>query len=109
MAISLTNRFIRELEKGVNSPNVVVELDLDGGTIRFGYHGGTRRPQSDSWLAASIWQTERVRSRKRRAPGVVRPQGGIIPSEQARPQGRVLDEGQLTAIISEKLHAHGFG
>ncbi|HBG46391.1 MAG TPA: hypothetical protein DDW94_05305 [Deltaproteobacteria bacterium] len=39
MAIRLSNRFVSELENGVNVPNVVIELKLDGGTVRFGYHG----------------------------------------------------------------------
>ncbi|MFQ5442701.1 MAG: hypothetical protein ACE5EB_08275 [Thermodesulfobacteriota bacterium] len=39
MAIKLTKRFLDELKRCVNSPNVVVELALDGGTRYFGYHG----------------------------------------------------------------------
>ncbi len=39
MAITLTARYLAELSKGVNTPNVIIELALDGGVKRFGYHG----------------------------------------------------------------------
>lgn len=38
MAITLSNRYMAELRKGINNPNVVVEIMLDGGTVRYGYH-----------------------------------------------------------------------
>lgn len=37
MAITLSNRYMAELRKGVNKPNVVVEIVLDSGTVRYGY------------------------------------------------------------------------
>lgn len=40
MAIILTDRFKRELQKGVNAPNVVIEMELDGAASRFGFHPG---------------------------------------------------------------------
>ncbi|MDP2688964.1 MAG: hypothetical protein Q8P48_02515 [Deltaproteobacteria bacterium] len=39
MAITLTARYLAELSKGVNTPNVIIELALDGGVKRLGYHG----------------------------------------------------------------------
>ncbi|MFQ5736743.1 MAG: hypothetical protein ACE5GY_07755 [Thermodesulfobacteriota bacterium] len=39
MAITLSSRYLAELRRGVNTPNVVVELSLDGGTRRFACHG----------------------------------------------------------------------
>ncbi len=38
MAISLTENFLKELKKGSNIPNVVIEIELDGGFRLFGYH-----------------------------------------------------------------------
>lgn len=38
MAITLSSRYIAELKKGVNTPNVIVEVALDTGVRRFGYH-----------------------------------------------------------------------
>lgn len=38
MAITLSNRYVAELRKGVNKPNVVIEIGLDSGTVRYGYH-----------------------------------------------------------------------
>ncbi len=40
MGITLTGTYLAELEKGVNKPNVIVEITLDGGTYKFGYHDG---------------------------------------------------------------------
>lgn len=40
MAITLTTAYLAELRKGVNSPNVILELALDSGTLKFGYHSG---------------------------------------------------------------------
>lgn len=40
MAITLTSRYLTELKKGVNRPNVVLEIGLDSGTIKIGYHNG---------------------------------------------------------------------
>lgn len=40
MAITLTSKYLAELKKGVNRPNVVIELALDSGAIKFGYHNG---------------------------------------------------------------------
>lgn len=38
MAITLSQRYLNELKKCVNAPNVVIELFLDGSIRRFGYH-----------------------------------------------------------------------
>lgn len=38
MAINLSTRYMAELRKGVNKPNVVVEIMLDSGSVRYGYH-----------------------------------------------------------------------
>ena len=40
MGITLTGAYLTELEKGVNKPNVIIEMTLDGGTYKFGYHDG---------------------------------------------------------------------
>lgn len=40
MAITLTSKYLSELKKGVNRPNVVIEIALDSGTVKFGYHNG---------------------------------------------------------------------
>ncbi len=40
MAITLTSKYLAELKKGVNRPNVVLELALDSGTVKLGYHNG---------------------------------------------------------------------
>ncbi|MEE9614858.1 MAG: hypothetical protein V3W31_07935 [Thermodesulfobacteriota bacterium] len=40
MAITLTSAYLAELKKGRNTPNVVIEVALDGGTRKFGYHTG---------------------------------------------------------------------
>lgn len=42
MAIELSPGYLGELRKGVNTPNVIIEFALDGGTRRFGYHGRSR-------------------------------------------------------------------
>lgn len=39
MAITLSQKYLRELKKGFNSPNAVVEIALDSGTVRFGFIG----------------------------------------------------------------------
>lgn len=39
MAVILSSRYLGELCKEVNTPNTIVELYLDGGTVRLGYHG----------------------------------------------------------------------
>jgi hypothetical protein len=39
MAIALTGKYLAELKKGANTPSVVVELALDSGIRRFGFHG----------------------------------------------------------------------
>ncbi len=40
MGITLTSTYLAELKKGVNKPNVIIEVILDGGTYKFGYHCG---------------------------------------------------------------------
>src|SRR3972149_4575191 len=40
MAITLTAAYLAELKKNVNAPNVVVEVSLDSGTIKWGFHTG---------------------------------------------------------------------
>lgn len=50
MAITLSGRFLEELGKDVNSPNAVVEIGLDGSTLRFGFHGRNATP-SERYMA----------------------------------------------------------
>ncbi|MBI5644435.1 MAG: hypothetical protein HY954_13315 [Deltaproteobacteria bacterium] len=40
MAILLTSKYISELGKNVNTPNVILEFELDGGARKFGKHTG---------------------------------------------------------------------
>lgn len=40
----ISQKFIDELGKCANKPNVVVELELDNGPVRFGYHGRNSVP-----------------------------------------------------------------
>ncbi len=40
MAITLTEAFENELKRNVNSPNVILEVALDGVTEKWGYHSG---------------------------------------------------------------------
>lgn len=44
MAITFNERFIREMRKGVNTPNVIIEVELDGGTVLWGFHGRGSSP-----------------------------------------------------------------
>ncbi|MFQ5465531.1 MAG: hypothetical protein ACE5EI_06350 [Thermodesulfobacteriota bacterium] len=44
MAITLASKFLTQLKRGVNTPNVVVDLELDGGMRRFGFHGSNETP-----------------------------------------------------------------
>lgn len=44
MAITLSERYLSELDKNVNTPNVVVELELDSGIARYGFHGRNTLP-----------------------------------------------------------------
>lgn len=102
MAVSLTKRFMYELGKGVNSPNVVVEIELDGGTVRFGYHGMNGLPivrfQADGRYAAdgSVFA-----SGSDELPGVI-PALKAVSSLQNRldPKAGYSTRGQLTAVIS---------
>ncbi|MBI1913028.1 MAG: hypothetical protein HYS21_13660 [Deltaproteobacteria bacterium] len=38
MAIALTQKYLDEIKKAVNTPNVIIEAELDSGVICFGYH-----------------------------------------------------------------------
>ncbi|WKZ33682.1 MAG: hypothetical protein QY316_04575 [Thermodesulfobacteriota bacterium] len=102
MAISLTKRFMRELERGVNSPNVVVELVLDGGTVRFGYHGRNGHPII-RFLAGGEHAADgsAFAAGSDELPGVV-PALKAVSSLQNRldPRAGYSTRGQLTAIIS---------
>ncbi|MFZ3071894.1 MAG: hypothetical protein WA162_01480 [Thermodesulfobacteriota bacterium] len=40
MAITLTTAYLSELKKNVNTPNVIVEVSLDSGTLKWGFHTG---------------------------------------------------------------------
>ncbi|VAW37788.1 hypothetical protein MNBD_DELTA02-721 [hydrothermal vent metagenome] len=40
MAISLSAAYLAQLKKGLNTPNVILELALDSGTLKFGYSTG---------------------------------------------------------------------
>jgi len=40
MAITLTAAYLAELKKNVNAPNVIVEVSLDSGTLKWGFHTG---------------------------------------------------------------------
>ncbi len=40
MAITLSTAYLAELKKGSNSPNVILELILDSGTLKYGYATG---------------------------------------------------------------------
>lgn len=40
MAITLSAAYLAELKKNVNTPNVIVEVSLDTGVIKFGFHTG---------------------------------------------------------------------
>jgi hypothetical protein len=44
MSIELTSKYLAELNMGFNTPNAVVELELDGGAVRFGSHGRNALP-----------------------------------------------------------------
>ena len=44
MAITLASKFLAQLRRGVNTPNVVVDIELDGGMRRFGFHGTNETP-----------------------------------------------------------------
>lgn len=46
MPITLTDRYVAELGKGENTPNVVIEVELDGGVRRFALHGRNTRPMT---------------------------------------------------------------
>ncbi len=40
MAITLTTAFLAELSKNVNTPNTILEVDLDGATVKWGFSAG---------------------------------------------------------------------
>ena len=40
MAVTLTSAFLAELKKGENQPNVILEVELDSGTIKWGESNG---------------------------------------------------------------------
>lgn len=40
MAITLSSAYLAKLKEGVNEPNVILELTLDGGTVKWGYSTG---------------------------------------------------------------------
>jgi len=44
MGMTLSTRFLEELGKCSNMSNVVVEFELDGGPVRFGFHGRNALP-----------------------------------------------------------------
>lgn len=102
MAISLTKKFMRELEKVVNSPNVVVELELDGGTVRFGYHGRNGLPIVQ-FLADGRHEADGgvFAAGSDEIPAVI-PALKAVSSLQNRldPKAGYSTRGQLTAVIS---------
>lgn len=57
MGIALTPRFQEELGKCSNMPNVVVEMELDGGTVRYGYHGRNAVPP-EVYRADGTWMAD---------------------------------------------------
>lgn len=44
MAMILSRKFLGELGRCSNTPNVIVEFELDNGSVRFGYHGRNALP-----------------------------------------------------------------
>lgn len=44
MGMVLSRRFLEELGKCSNTPNVVIEFELDNGPVRFGFHGWNSLP-----------------------------------------------------------------
>lgn len=58
MAITLTSRYLAELKKGANRPNVVLELALDSGTVKIGYHDGRDITSSIDYLADGTWYAD---------------------------------------------------
>lgn len=57
MAITLTPRYIAEIKKGSNTPNVIIEAALDGGVKRFGYHGKNVLPVTN-YLADGVYSAD---------------------------------------------------
>lgn len=55
MAITLTSAYLAELKKNVNRPNVVIEVELDSGSRRFGFHDGRLESDSLSCAADGGW------------------------------------------------------
>ncbi|MBI5469028.1 MAG: hypothetical protein HY891_07820 [Deltaproteobacteria bacterium] len=54
MAITLTPRYIAEIKKGSNTPNVIVEVALDSGIKRFGYHGKNTLPVTNYFADGTL-------------------------------------------------------
>lgn len=55
MAITLTSAYLAELGKNVNRPNVVIEIALDSGVKRFGFHAGRVESASVACMATGAW------------------------------------------------------
>ncbi|MDO8426964.1 MAG: hypothetical protein Q7T24_05565 [Deltaproteobacteria bacterium] len=108
MAIKLTPKYLGELKKGVNTPNVVVELTLDSGVVRFGFWAGgpviTRFLADGSYKADGTlfaWGSDEM-------PGVV-PALKSVSSLQNKldPKSGYSTRGQLTFAIAGRENFKG--
>ncbi len=102
MGIDLSERFLQELRRGVNKPNVILELGLDGEAARFGYHGRnaipvTRFTANGGFTAAGVLFA--VGSDE--LPGVAAALKSISSLQnRIDPKSGYSTRGQLTAVIA---------
>ena len=102
MAITLSSGFLNELERGVNTPNVVLELELDGGTVRFGYHGRNCLPVTRFAAGgSSLADGSLFAAGSDELPGVVAALKSVASLQnRIDPKSGYSTRGQLTAVIS---------
>lgn len=102
MGIELSERFLGELAKGVNTPNVILELELDGRTVRFGFHGRNCLPITRfTGNGSCTADGSRFATGSDELPGVV-PALKSVSSLQNRldPKSGYSTRGQLTAVVT---------
>jgi len=56
MAITLSGSYLEKLLEGVNTPNTVLEVALDSGTVKWGYHGSD--PMQTIYLADGTYYAD---------------------------------------------------